>query len=1289
MSCGSIDWASRHRVAESKRRFSNAANFKIRKTEICIEYSYRYRKQAHDSWVFWINGPDIWRSYLEIAQRLHFSVDEDLLHNVATWMQNPRKGQWLAIMDDFDFDGTNLVLGDFPLGIFPKSAWEQHLKDIWSYVHREKQSFILVTSNSTSSLHTTPPDATQLLNHSVIRVPSMSEKEAVDLILSHVNGQARIEPSEATRIIAQIGRQPLTIRQTALYMQATETRDFDFLDAVKSAQAASRDLSLEDAGRLINSEDGAVPPRGFHSIDDMPRRCSNFSLSSIDSQTWVSASAGNNRADVLNASSFIAKTLLSDLRLKKILKTALFSPQLPDKEERLRLILEKFSAQIQALADGSIQQSIADFLRQHYRRVAFATLQESASEKRADANTKELIRRDSSDGSGRLGEVLENTNNWKARDVKPKSRRRQSETVQSGSRSEAAKSFITDHIPYLNLVDSIYKDIATSPDPQDIVEFVSNFLENSAKLSRFMKLPIVYQPAIFFVDWELSTVMQEFDEIPRLGDVLVISGSLVNAQAATVEEYISQNWPKGGIPVLRALENMNGRSKNEGAGSDVKSPNAGDCQEHTMVTISGYSTSENPDRQVQISVEGTLSVQAEAAATISWLAAAVRHSDILKLTESVSSLTFIPSKAGPSFKVQSLELKPVGGSSSCWHSLFRHTAVALNYPVTPRKEGKGLDISFSAMASLARTDMIVERQDGFVVRGLKWMLIPMKYLRHDHDRAVQWHLIKVSDVDSFLKNQKAWLKPRNKSNLGEYIAKRAFLGWCDNTLINVATKDSSYDIKVSSARTRVRRLNFTAISAPLSIGYKGANIGINPTFQLLPRQDQTHFNLANDIEERLTEKLKSHLVIYDSATQRAWMLPYLNVLLHLAHMRAAMLANKPHERIDPQERLPPYAISSADKYEAAYQAMQPLVELVRGNSNDIENLTATAGASGRKQQEIQDRQIVRAKYLVKYLESVMKGLDESHKKLRDLTDNDVSIARAKRRIYGFEMTDIAKGSTEPRFKEHRLRYTADRWSLIVREQGVLFCSGIGHAITRLTPAEEGKTLENLYTQMPAEQDYLGALVPCLLALHQKAGDYEGQGILTGDHKHRWEPTDELFNADGPQNSRACFPTAQVIKNHHHSKKASRVQNWKDHNNGAVVFGRPRRWSREKGAWASWQRFFGLDKSKPHKLSDRPVPSPDLPTIVYPSPIQIPAVPKQPERGEIEVFGFQEGKVAARSTTSRTNSLDVAELNSTPGTTPNTPSFEKSFQDRYLKDSIEKANMQDSLSHSIEPSKSLY
>lgn len=1191
-------------------------------------------------------------------------------------MQNPRKGHWLAIMDDFNFDGTNLVLGDHSLGMFPKSAWEQHLKEIWSYVCREKHSRILVTSKSTLSLHATPLDATQPLNQSVIPVPLMSEKEAVDLILSHAKGQVCIEPSEATRIIAQIGRQPLTIRQTALYMQATETRDSDFLNDVKSVQAISRDLSLEDAG--------AVPPPRFKSNSGVSQR-SNFSQSSIDSLTWASASAGNNRADVLNASSFIAKTLLSDLRLKKILKTALLSHQLPDKEERLRLILEKFSAQIRTLAEGPIQESIADFLRQHYRRVAFATLQESASEKRVDANTKEIIRRDSSDGSGRLGKALEYTNDWKARDVKSKSRRRQSETVRSRSRSVAAKSFITHHTPYLNLVDSIYKDIATSPDPQDIVEFVSSFLENSAKLSRDS------QPVIFSVDWELSTVMQEFDEIPRLGNVLVISGSLVNAQAATVEEYISQNWPKGGMPVLRALENMNRRSEGEGAGSDVKSPKAEDCQEHTTVTISGYSTSENRDHQVQISVEGTPSIQAEAAATISWLAAAVRHSDILELTESISSLTYVPSRAGPSFrvKVQSLELKPVGGSSSCWHSLFRHAAVALNYPVTQRKEGKGLDISFSAMASLARTDMIVERQDGFVVRGLKWMLIPMKYLRHDYDHAVQWHLIKVSDVESFFKIQIPWLKPKNKGKLGEYSAKRAFLGWCDDTSINVATKDASYDIKQSSARTRVRRLNFTGLSAPLNIGHKGASIGLNPTFSLSPRQDQTHFDLANDIGERLTEKLKSHLVIYDSATQRAWMLPYLNVLLHLAHMRAAMLANKSHGMIDPQERLPPYAASSADKYEAAYHAMKPLVELVQENSNDIENLTATAGASRRKQQETQDPRIARAKYLVKYLESVMKGLDESHKKLRDLTNNDVSIARAKRRIYGFEMTDIAEGSTEPRFKEHMLRYTADRWSLIVREQGVLFCSGIGHAITQSTPAEEGKALENSYTQMPAERDYLGALVPCLLALHQKAGDHEGQGILTGDHKYRWEPTDELFTGDEPQKPRACIRTAQVIKNHHHSKKASRVQNWKDHHNGAAVFGRPRRWSREKEVWASWTKagktYFGLVKSNP---SDGPVPSPNIHMNVDPSPIQIPAVPKQPERDEIVDFRDRKGKEAAHSTTSRTNSSDfdrmkerpfdkdVMESNSTPGTTLNASSFEESSQERYLKDSTEKANVQD-------------
>lgn len=354
----------------------------------------------------------------------------------------------------------------------------------------------------------------------------------------------------------------------------------------------------------------------------------------------------------------------------------------------------------------------------------------------------------------------------------------------------------------------------------------------------------------------------------------------------------------------------------------------------------------------------------------------------------------------------------MGTSSSCWHSLFGHSAVALNYPVDPRNEGRGLEISFNITKSLARTDFIVERQDGLVVRGLKWMLVPMKHLHHEHDRgtknhrhesdrkAIQWYLIKVSDAESFFEANSSWLNIRKKIKLGKYIERQAFLGCCDKVSINVATEEALYDVKYSSARTKRRPFNLATPGIPLIV--KG--IGISPGSQLGPRQDRTHLELAHELEERLSEKKDLQIVICDSDPDRAWMLPYLNVLLHLVHMRAAFLDTKPDDETHKEKIVPPYTIVSKDRCDAAYHAIIPLVELVRKSSNSKPDPVGKTQAPGIEQHAIRvtpDPRIVFAQNLVKYLENLLKWLDESHKKFGELTNNDISSARAGRRIYGF------------------------------------------------------------------------------------------------------------------------------------------------------------------------------------------------------------------------------------------------------------------------------------------------
>lgn len=409
-------------------------------------------------------------------------------------------------------------------------------------------------------------------------------------------------------------------------------------------RAMSKCLILEDAGRSESVEDDAITPFSPQSVVDN----SSGLPQPIDNQTSISALAKVNRADILSASSFIARTLLSNLYLKEILKTALLSNRQHEKAGRLMRAIKQFSAQLQTLAQSQSKKSTADFISKHYRRVTFATLEQLASEKMVHADKMELLRQESSNDSGRFPNILalatqfKSMNNGHAPELMPSHPLSYEEPRQTANETEI--SFITGYSPYFNLLDSIFKDIAMFPEPNEIVKFVTNFLDNTAKL------PMVAQQALFYVEWEMPIFMQEFNKTPSLGQILVFSGTLINAQASTVKEYISLNWPIGGIPVLRALEDVQWRIEGNGVDVNMMFPNAKDYQ--TLVTVKSVRTSvgEQPNYQTQICVEGTPSVQAEAAATISWLAAAIRHSDNMELSGSQSSLTDIFFGSRPDFQ---------------------------------------------------------------------------------------------------------------------------------------------------------------------------------------------------------------------------------------------------------------------------------------------------------------------------------------------------------------------------------------------------------------------------------------------------------------------------------------------------------------------------------------------------------------------------------------------------------------------------------------------------------------
>ena len=78
----------------------------IGKSQIAIEFAYRWQQRHQDRWVFWVpvnNKARFIDAYREIARVAKIdSGSQDMLDSVHTWLSDEENGRWLMIVDNAD-----------------------------------------------------------------------------------------------------------------------------------------------------------------------------------------------------------------------------------------------------------------------------------------------------------------------------------------------------------------------------------------------------------------------------------------------------------------------------------------------------------------------------------------------------------------------------------------------------------------------------------------------------------------------------------------------------------------------------------------------------------------------------------------------------------------------------------------------------------------------------------------------------------------------------------------------------------------------------------------------------------------------------------------------------------------------------------------------------------------------------------------------------------------------------------------------------------------------------------
>lgn len=273
---------------------------------------------------------------------------------------------------------------------------------------------------------------------------------------------------------------------------------------------------------------------------------------------------------------------------------------------------------------------------------------------------------------------------------------------------------------------------------------------------------------------------------------------------------------------------------------------------------------------------------------LAWLITVLRVPSDKRLSSSAFSIK--RSMEPDSFVLVPEALKPISRpSSACWHAIFQNWVLAEGFPIQPRNGEKGIEISFAAMIQLAEVLGPVTYEEGVVLKGISSILFPVQapVLSTDwNNTSAQWHLIHVPDqefaslsmLDQFTNRWRCQF-----NDLEKFLACRTFLGCYKKVKVLLATRDYPYSlVEYSQSHESTPKPRFSGFSAGLSAAFHGVGVSGSANYTV-----PNHALIKKDFgpyEQALAYCSVLPVILYDTLSHRAWMVPALSVILHMTHI---------------------------------------------------------------------------------------------------------------------------------------------------------------------------------------------------------------------------------------------------------------------------------------------------------------------------------------------------------------------------------------------------------------------
>ena len=487
---------------------------------------------------------------------------------------------------------------------------------------------------------------------------------------------------------------------------------------------------------------------------------------------------------------------------------------------------------------------------------------------------------------------------------------------------------------------------------------------------------------------------------------------------------------------------------------------------------------------------GSLNELKAIAQQLAWITASFRIPQPCQT--SYSEISF-ESVGDMSFDIRPLQLEAIRQrESACWLPLFENGIIARGFPIPARHGEKGIELPFPVMTGLANIMYPVFYEDGLYLRGVSKLLFPTAVT--PDVKSVQWHLTSSPSKHTRLPHgtlpkedvDHKWLKMNDLERLAS--ASRTFLGYCRAVEVHLGTQASKESYEAVTFSGADDEAPGPGIS-PKSVTTGTPGMGIF-SFQVsmdivLPKglystaEPGWYLDLVDLAKEE-------RVLVYDNAqkSQRAWLLPTLGVVLHMAHIWAAgkdLLTSLP------------YAAPHWDSGQASFDAIQ-------NHSKD------------KLRDSMEDDKMYTVKDLIGRLLMSLDKLNETEAHARSEPGRTVKLQSSK--LFGWDLLAVAQGKKIVKRKQLDL---SEDWMILGADNLVLFCQNLGDVIK---PAS-GVRMCQLGNLARYGKNYLTAPIKCLHTLSIENSGRKNSTFLRLANQAYWQPPEDDIFGDCAQCLQPC------------------------------------------------------------------------------------------------------------------------------------------------------------------------